>query len=245
LLREALTPLGDVQTVAPERDSSGVARSITIGRPLRLRHVRFADGAAAVAIDGTPVDCVRVALLGVLGPRPDLIVSGVNFGGNMGNDATYSGTVGAALEAALHGLPGVAVSVETREPAHLGEARALLTGLMERVLLAPLSQGLVLNINLPDRPLAAMAGIKVTALGGSSCHDKLVLCGDDGVRGEYRIVCARRPLEPQVTADFEAVAHGYVSLTPLHYGLTSGEGLAMLAGWPLADLLAAASRAVG
>jgi len=240
LLRRALEPLGQVQTVAPLRNASAVARSITIDRPLRLEHVRFGDGFAAVAVDGTPVDCVRVAMLGVLGPVPELIVSGVNSGANMGNDVTYSGTVGAALEAALHGLSGVAVSVETREPVNVVSFGSLLTALVERVLLAPLPHGMVLNINLPDLPVAELAGIKVTSLGGSSCHDRLVLHDDDGARGEYRIVCERTPLEPWAADDFGAVAAGYVSLTPLHFDLTSREGLAALAGWPLADLLAAA-----
>ena len=244
-LRRALEPLGSVQTVAPRDNTSAVARSITIDRPLRLGHVRFADGAQAVAVDGTPVDCVRVAMLGVLGPVPDLIVSGVNFGANMGNDVTYSGTVGAALEAALHGVPGVAISVETREPVHLSSTEPLLTALVERVLLAPLPHGVVLNVNLPDLPAKEMAGVKVTTLGGASCHDKLVLHDDDGMHGEYRIVCERAPLEPWAADDFEAVADGYVSLTPLHFDLTSREGLAALAGWPLADLLAAALPALG
>lgn len=244
VLRRALEPLGQVQTIAPLCNASAVARSITIDRPLRLRQVHIGDGFQAVAVDGTPVDCVRVAMAGVLGPAPELVVSGVNFGANMGNDVTYSGTVGAALEAALHGLSGVAVSVETRQPVHLLSSEILLATLVGRVLLAPLPHGMVLNINLPDLPVTELAGIKVTSLGGSARHDKVVLQDDGGARGEYRIVCERAPVEPWATDDFAAVAGGYISLTPLHFALTSRVGLTALAGWPLADLLAAALSAV-
>jgi 5'-nucleotidase len=245
LLRRSLDPLGDVLTVAPAHEASAVARGITIGRPIRLDHVRFGDGFDGIALGGTPVDCVRVAMLGVLSPPPDIIVSGINFGSNMGNDVTYSGTVGAALEAALMGLPGVAISIESEAPQHLGSMETLLTALVERLMLVPLPRGVTLNVNLPDVPAKRLRGVKVTTLGGSSCHDRLVLHSDDGVHGEYRIVCERGPLEPWVASDFEAVADGYVSLTPLQFDLTSREGLASLAAWPVADLLRAAGTSAG
>jgi 5'-nucleotidase len=245
LLRRSLDPLGDVLTVAPAYDASGVARSITIGRPLKLEHVRFGDDFDGIALQGTPVDCARVAMLGVFGPLPDVIVSGVNFGGNMGNDVTYSGTVGAALEGALVGLPGVAVSIEPTAPRHLESMESLLTLLVERLILAPLPRGVALNVNLPDMPATQLRGAKVTSLGGSSCYDRLVLQSDDGVQGEYGIVCERAPVEPWAANDFEAVAEGYVSLTPLQFDLTSREGLASLAAWPVGDLLRAARTPAG
>ena len=207
--------------------------------------MRFGDGFEGVALDGTPVDCVRVAMLGVLGPTPDIIVSGINVGANMGNDVTYSGTVGAALEGALMGLPGVAISVESEDPQHLGSMEALLTALVERLMLAPLPRGVALNVNLPDVPVELLRGVKVTSLGGSSCYDRLVLHSDDGVHGEYGIVCERAPVEQWAASDFEAVAEGYVSLTPLRFDLTSREGLASLAAWPVADLLRAARTTAG
>jgi 5'-nucleotidase len=245
VLRRSLDPLGDVLTVAPMHDASGVARSITIGRPLKVEHVRFGGGFEGVALGGTPVDCARVAMLGVLGPLPEIIVSGINLGGNMGNDVTYSGTVGAALEGALVGLPGVAVSIESSTPEHLESMESLLTALVERLMLARLPKGVALNVNLPDMPAAQLRGVKVTSLGGSSCYDRLVLHSDDGVHGEYGIVCERAPAEPWAASDFEAVAEGYVSLTPLQFDLTSREGLASLAAWPVADLLSAVKTPVG
>ena len=240
LLRRSLDALGDVLTIAPAHDRSAVARGITVHRPIRLDRVRFGDDFDGVALDGTPVDCVRVAMLGVLGPLPDLIVSGINAGSNMGNDVTYSGTVGAALEGALMGLPGVAISIESEAPQHLGSMEALLTALVERLMLAPLPPGVALNVNLPDVPAKQLRGVKVTSLGGSSCYDRLVLHSDDGVQGEFGIVCERAPIEPWAVTDFEALADGYVSLTPLRFDLTSREGLASLAAWPVAALLRAA-----
>jgi 5'-nucleotidase len=245
VLRRALDPLGTVFTIAPAHNASGVARSITIDRPLQLDHVEFGDGFAGVALSGTPVDCVRVAMLGVLAPPPDMIVSGINFGANMGNDVTYSGTVGAALEGALLGLPAVAISVESLQPEHVQGMAPLLSALVERLVLAPLPAGIALNVNLPDLPAASLRGVKVTSLGGSSCHDRLVLHSDDGVHGQYRIVCERAPLEPWASTDFEAVAEGFVSLTPLQFDLTSREALASLAAWPVEDLLGAAGASSG
>lgn len=238
VLRRALEPLGEVLTVAPLHNMSGVARGITIGRPLRVSAVEV-EGCAGLAVDGTPVDCVRVGLLGVLGPAPDVIVSGVNLGGNMGNDVTYSGTVGAALEAALHGLPAVAVSIETREPHHLEAETPLLTALVDRVLLAPLPDGVVLNVNLPDLPPAQMGGVRVTKLGGASIYDRLVLHDDDGLRGEHQVTCEPMGAEWWPADDFTAVREGFVSLTPLRFDLTSDDGLRALAAWPLADVLVA------
>jgi 5'-nucleotidase len=186
---------------------------------------------------------VRVALLGELGPPPDLVVSGINYGANMGNDVTYSGTVGAALEAALHRVPGVAVSVESREPEHLATGLPLLHGLIRQLLRAPLPTGTALNVNLPERPASQFAGIKVTSLGGSSCHDRVILESDFEVSGEHWLHCERAPLEPWSSSDFDAIEQGFVSLTPIHYELTSREGLAALAAWMLDDLIEAGAVA--
>ena len=115
-LRRALKPLGEIITIAPAQNNSAVARSITIDRNLSVEPLAFADGGSGWAVDGTPCDCVRIALTGQLAPRPDAVVAGINLGANMGDDVTYSGTVGAALEGALHDLPAIAVSVASREP---------------------------------------------------------------------------------------------------------------------------------
>ena len=242
LLRRALDGLGDVLTVAPERDASGVARGITIRRPLRATSTPFGEGADKDAflgygLDGTPVDCVRVGLLAALAPRPDLIVSGINFGANMGNDLTYSGTVGATLEGALHGVPGIAFSVESLTPSHMETMVPVVRSIVEHMLAVPLPFGTVLNVNLPDRPRSEVLGLRVTSLGGTSRHDRVLLQTDGSKPQEYWLKYDREAMEPWVSTDFEAVAEGYVSLTPIHYELTSRSGLAALAERPLHELI--------
>jgi 5'-nucleotidase len=243
VLREALTGLGEVVTIAPSRNQSAVARSITIGRPLRVRRACLSSGAPGFAVGGTPVDCVRVGLLGVVGPSPDLVVSGINLGANMGNDVSYSGTVGAVLEACLHGLQGVAVSVESRTPSHLPTFTGVLANLVRQLLNHALPPGVVLNVNLPDLPARKLSGARVTTLGGASCHDRVALQSDDGLGGEYEVSCLR-PSAVAVPDDFTAVAQGFVSLTPLHYELTSQPGLDVLAEWTLDEVVGASVGAL-
>ena len=277
-LRRAVEGLGDVLTIAPGANMSAVARSITIDRPLRPRPASFGDGFPGLALDGTPSDCVRVALTGVYGPPPDLVVSGVNLGGNMGVDVAYSGTVAAALEAVVRGLPGLAFSVEEREPGWLDEAVPLLRAIVVQALEHGLPAATALNVNLPDRPLADIRAPRVTRLGGASCHDRLLLmvdgdgrgaaagdgdgreaavdgdgrgdtAGGDGARSavdgdghravtEYAVPCDRAPAEHWAATDFEAVAAGHVSITPLTYELFAETALELLSAWELdLDLL--------
>jgi 5'-nucleotidase len=277
-LRRAVEGLADVQTIAPGANMSAVARSITIDRPLRPRPASFGDGFTGLALDGTPSDCVRVALTGVYGPPPDLVVSGVNLGGNMGVDVAYSGTVAAALEAVVRGLPGLAFSVEEREPGWLDEAVPLLRAIVAQALEHGLPAATALNVNLPDRPLADIRAPRVTRLGGASCHDRLILAVDGDGRGtaagktdgpgaatadgdgraaasggsdgrgtaaggavtEYAVPCDRAPAEHWAATDFEAVAAGHVSITPLTYELFAETALELLSAWELdLDLLRA------
>jgi 5'-nucleotidase len=284
-LRRALEGLGDVLTIAPGANMSAVARSITIDRPLRPRPASFGDGFPGLALDGTPSDCVRVGLTGVYGPPPDLVVSGVNLGGNMGVDVAYSGTVAGALEAVVRGLPGLAFSVEEREPGWLDEAVPLLRAIVVQALEHGLPAATALNVNLPDRPLADIRAPRVTRLGGASCHDRLLLMtdgdrsaangdgaaaagdgdgreaarvGDDAGAGpgadgrepvdgdghggvtEYAVPCDRAPAEHWAATDFEAVAAGHVSITPLTYELFAETALELLSAWELdLDLLRA------
>lgn len=228
-LRRALEGLGEVTTLAPAANSSAVARSITIDRALSLTPARFGDGFAGFAVDGTPSDCVRIALLGVATPAPDLVVSGINLGANLGADVTYSGTVGAALEAALRGGAGVAVSVESREPGWLDEAVPLVRGILARVVARGLPAHSVLNVNLPDVPAVEIRGVRPARLGGASCHDRVTLTGEHA--GEYFVPCDGPPVTAAADTDFEVVAAGYVALTPLRYDLLDPALLADIAAW--------------
>jgi len=237
LLRRVLDPLGEVVTYAPSDNQSAVARGMTIDRALHARRTRF-GGFDGYAVDGTPVDCVRLALLGLRAPMPDWVVAGVNLGGNMGVDVTYSGTVGAALEAALRGVPAMAVSVESASPEHLEEAE----GLLRRIVALALKRGLpprtALNVNLPDRSPEAVRGVRLARLGGASCHDRIFVADADGGRSEHHIACERPPGPPRSQTDFEVVAAGYVALTPLRTDLVDEAGLAAMSDWGLEELMA-------
>lgn len=230
-LRRALDGLGEVTTLAPAANASAVARSITIDRALRPERTPFGDGFEGLALDGTPSDCVRVALLGVVTPVPDLVVSGINLGANLGADVTYSGTVGAALEAALRGGVGIAVSVESREPRWLDEAVPLVSAVMRRAIEYGIPARTVLNVNLPDAPAAEIRGVRPARLGGASCHDRVTLAGERG--GVYFVPCDGPGDAPGGDTDFDVVAARFVAVTPLHYDLLDAELLADLDVWDL------------
>ena len=247
-LRAAVDGLGEITTIAPDHNASAVARGITIDRPLHLEPVIFGASWPGLACDGTPSDCVRIGLLGVRGPAPDLVVSGVNCGANMGADVTYSGTVGAALEAALRGRPALAFSVESRAPGWLGEAIPLVRAMVEHVIARGLPRHSILNINLPDRPLAEFAGVHPARLGGASCCDRVFLSADgagpatpagalaaDPFAGasEHFVPCDHPTAGEWADTDFDVVGRGCVAVTPLRYDLLDPELLAELATWEL------------
>jgi 5'-nucleotidase len=270
-LRLALDGLGDVTTIAPDRNTSAVARGITITRPLRLTATTFAAGWPGTAVDGTPSDCVRVGLLGLHGEAPELVVSGVNHGANLGVDVTYSGTVGAALEAALRGLPAIAFSAESHEPRWLHEAHGLLRTIVRQTLAHGLPPRTALNVNLPDRPIAEIRGVRVARLGGPGCHDR-ILIGHNGkapavgamvtVEGgvleaatagvderdendvrEYELPCDEETAPGWAGTDVEALRQGYVSLTPLTYDLVADTAVELLSSWDLdMDVLSSGDR---
>jgi 5'-nucleotidase len=248
VLRAAVDGLGEITTIAPDHNASAVARGITIHRPLHLEATTFGEAWPGLACDGTPSDCVRIGLLGVRSPTPDLVVSGVNCGANMGADVTYSGTVGAAFEAALRGRPALAFSVESQEPGWLTEAMQLVRAMVEHVIARGLPRHSILNINLPDKPLAEFAGIHPARLGGASCSDRVFLsadgAGSDSLAGapladlfvgasEYFVPCDHPTAGEWAETDFEVVGRGCVAVTPLRYDLLDPELLAELATWEL------------
>ena len=245
VLRRALEGLGDVTTIAPDRNTSAVARGITIERPLHLASAEFGDGFEALACDGTPSDCVRIGLLGVRCPTPDLVVSGVNLGANMGADVSYSGTVGAAFEAAVRGLPALAFSVESQTPDWLAESEPVLRALVEHVIARGLPRHSMLNVNFPDRPLAEIRAIRPARLGGASCHDRVSLSREDAEPAApsgpgpsaaavaYFVPCDHPSAGEWADTDFDVVAQGCVSVTPLRYDLLDTDLLRELASWEL------------
>jgi 5'-nucleotidase len=251
-LRRALLRIPGVElsVIAPDSNRSASARSITTRQPLWVEEIQFEDGTSGFATDGTPVDCVRFASLGLLGEPPALIVSGINHGANLGDDITYSGTVAAALEGVVLGLPAIAVSQQSLKREmdfRLGRefdftAAATFTArLMEMLPARPLASGTLLNINCPAVALDDLAGARVTRMGKRIYRDRLELTGEDpdgGRRKRYRIYGDDPSYRAEDGTDFAAIDADMISVTPLHFDLTDLGSMEQLEGWDLSGLLA-------
>jgi 5'-nucleotidase len=246
-LRRALAALDDVRVIviAPDGNRSAMARSITTRRPLWVAEVDFEDGTVGYSTDGTPVDCVRLANLGLVGDfKPALVVSGINHGANLGDDITYSGTVAAALEAVVLGIPGIAVSQQAagRQLDYVERGRydfkiaaEIVTRLVGSLDRFPLPPATLLNINVPGgTPL----GIEVTALGKRVYRDELRLEQEEEGRRRYWIYGSAPGFEDEPGTDLAAVADGKIALTPIHFDLTDRPGIEALEQLDLNRLLA-------
>jgi 5'-nucleotidase len=243
-LRRVLCELDgfDVRVCAPDSNRSGTARSITTRSPIWVEEVTFDDGTTGFATEGTPVDCVRFADLGLAGDRPDLIVSGINHGSNLGDDVTYSGTVAAAFEGIVLGIPAIAVSQQAgiggmgyagREFDFTASA-AITREVVIRLADEPLPEGTLLNINCPA---GEATGIEVTRLGKRLYNDELKLIEEADGRKRYRIYGFEPSHEDEEGTDLSAVADGKIAITPIHFELTDHEALEQVASWDL-DALA-------
>ena len=227
---EALLPLGDVIIAAPDRERSATSHSISLDRPLRADEVR----PQVFSIDGTPVDCVYLALLHLCPRKPDLVVSGINHGYNLGSDVFYSGTVAAAVEGALRGVPGIAVSLERRSPAVYEPARSFLRALVAAVLargVAVLPPNGILNVNLPGEPV--LSDYEVTYLGRRVYRDLVDVRQDLRGRAYYWIGGPEAEAEDAPGSDMSAIRARHVSLTPVSLDLSNRAFIAPLAGWQL------------
>jgi 5'-nucleotidase len=228
-LRTELASLGRVITVAPDRDQSATSHSLTLHRPFRI-HRHDVD---VYSVDGTPTDCVVCAWYGLLDQPPDLVISGINHGPNMGEDVFYSGTVAAAIEGTLQGAPSMAVSLMTREQTDFAEPAAFVARLAKQVLERGLPRRGLLNVNIPFLPWDAVEGVKLTRLGSRVYQDTLVRKVDPRGR-EYYWIGGEDPVwEQQEGTDFHAVHGGWVSVTPLRLDLTDEPSLSAMDGWKL------------
>jgi 5'-nucleotidase len=237
--KQALEHHGTVSVIAPDANRSGSARSITIDRPLAVAEVELRDGSTGFATDGTPVDCVRFGDLGLVGERPDLIVSGINYGYNLGDDVTYSGTVAAAFEGILLGIPGIAISqgaptasgsdFRRHESYDFGPAAEFLAQLVGQVAEHGLPPETVLNVNVPAQP----SGVAVGRLGKRIYSDRLELESDREGRRRYRIYGDDPSYHDEPGTDFRAIAKGRIAITPIHLDLTSQTGLELIERWTL------------
>jgi 5'-nucleotidase len=237
-LHRQLSLIGDVTVVAPDRERSAASHSLTIDVPLRAN--RIADD--IVSVEGTPTDCVLLAVRNLLPRTPDIVVSGINRGPNLGDDVTYSGTVAAAMEGTLLGIPSIAVSLDRSpdgayEYAHAARIAREIAGV---VLDRGLPDGTLLNVNVPNVPPEEIKGITIATLGKQVYEDEIVQKTDPRGRGYYWIGGQETTWHAEPGTDFAAIAQGLVSITPIHLDLTDYGAVELLSSWPLGAI---ASRA--
>jgi 5'-nucleotidase len=255
VMRRALREVPGVElaVIAPDSNRSATARSITTRKPLWVEEVEFGDGTSGYATDGTPVDCVRFAVLGLLEFVPQLIVSGINHGSNLGDDITYSGTVAAALEGIVLGLPAIAVSQQAEQGAvdfragrqwqreDFEEAASFTARMVEELESVPMPAGTLLNVNCPAGELK---GARACRLGKRIYRDQLDLAEEQDGRKRYHIYGDAPGYERAEGTDFAAIADGMIAVTPLHFDLTDQAGIDALAGFDLDGLMRPAAREV-
>jgi 5'-nucleotidase len=229
LLRDSLASLAEVTVVAPDRNRSGASNSLTLDVPLRV----FEAEPGIHYVQGTPTDCVHLAISGLFDYEHDMVVSGINDGANLGDDVLYSGTVAAAIEGRFLGLPAIALSLcatPDAEP-HFETAAEVARQLVGQLVQSPLEPTLILNVNVPNVPLAALRGFRSTRLGFRHRSEPILPARDPRGRPVYWVGPAGPEQDAGPGTDFEAIAQGFVSVTPLQIDLTRHSALDTLKHW--------------
>jgi len=226
-LADALKGLGEVTVVAPERDRSGASNSLTLDRPLILRQ----SASGFYFVNGTPTDCVHLAVTGMLDHLPDIIISGINHGANMGDDTIYSGTVAAATEGFMLGIPALAVSLANYAGGNFASASRVVVDLVRRYQLAPFKEAFLLNINVPDKPWADIGALEITRLGKRHKAEPAVKSVNPRGQTVYWVGAAGLAEDAGPGTDFYAVENGRVSITPLQMDLTRYSQLEGVKQW--------------
>ncbi|MEW6134034.1 MAG: 5'/3'-nucleotidase SurE [Pseudomonadota bacterium] len=226
-LAKALEPLADVTVVAPERDRSGASNSLTLDRPLMLRQAP----SGYYFVNGTPTDCVHLAVTGMLDHLPDMVISGINHGANMGDDTIYSGTVAAATEGFLLGIPSIAVSLAGHHGAHFGTAAGVVVELVRKYQRNPWREATLLNVNVPDLPQNELKGFEITRLGKRHKAEPVLKSVNPRGQTVYWVGAAGLAQDAGEGTDFHAVANGIVSITPLQIDLTRYAQMDGMRGW--------------
>lgn len=222
-----LSSIADITVVAPERDRSGASNSLTLDRPLNLR--RAATG--FFYVNGTPTDCVHLAVTGMLDTQPDMVISGINAGANMGDDTIYSGTVAAATEGFLLGIPAIAVSLVGKELAHYETAAHVIAELVQRFQKNTHAHPWLLNVNVPDVPYDQLQGRLVTRLGKRHKAEPVIKGANPRGETVYWVGAAGKAQDAGEGTDFHAVTHNCVSITPLQVDLTQYGQLDAVQAW--------------
>jgi 5'-nucleotidase len=226
-LADALRPLAEVKVVAPERDRSGASNSLTLTTPLRVKQA--ANG--FYFVDGTPTDCVHLAITGLMDQEPDMVIAGINHGANLGDDVIYSGTVAAAMEGRFLGLPAIAVSLAGQGGGHFETAAHVVVRLLERLQNEPLPADTILNVNVPDVPFERIAGLEATRLGHRHKAEPVIRASDPHGNPIYWVGPPGAEADAGPGTDFFAVRRHFVSITPLHVDLTRYTALDQVSSW--------------
>ncbi len=226
-LATALGELGDITVVAPDRNRSGASNSLTLENPLRLD--KMDDG--VYRVDGTPTDCVHLAITGLLAEEPDMVVSGINAGANLGDDVLYSGTVAAAMEGRFLGRPAIAISLNGHTATHFETAAWVAKKLVTQLQTSSLPADTILNVNVPDLPIEQIIGFETTRLGHRHKADPVIKEFDPRGREMYWVGPAGEEHDAGPGTDFDAIRRGAVSVTPLQIDLTSYKAMDGVAEW--------------
>jgi 5'-nucleotidase len=226
-LAEAVRQIAHIDVVAPERDRSGASNSLTLSRPLRMQ--RAASG--FYYVDGTPTDCVHLAITGLLAQEPDMVIAGINHGANLGDDVIYSGTVAAAMEGRFLGLPAIAVSLVGREGRYFETAARVVLRLLEKLKSHPLPTDTILNVNVPDIPYEQLGIFEATRLGHRHKAEPVIKSADPHGNAIYWVGPSGAEADAGPGTDFHAVRQNHVSVTPLHVDLTRHVTLAQMTSW--------------
>jgi len=226
-LAAALKSVAEIHVVAPDRNRSGASNSLTLESPIRAQEAEN----GFVFVDGTPTDCVHLAITGLLDHEPDMVIAGINAGANMGDDVLYSGTVAAAMEGRFLGLPAIAVSLAGEDFKHFETAAQVVVSLRGRLKSDPLPVDTILNVNVPDVPHASLEGFEVTRLGRRHKSEPVVKMRDPRGKDSYWVGPGGAEQDAGEGTDFHAVRHNRVSLTPLNVDLTRYAAMEQISGW--------------
>ncbi|MBT8144714.1 MAG: 5'/3'-nucleotidase SurE [Gammaproteobacteria bacterium] len=230
-LADALSDRAGITVVAPDRNRSGASNSLTLESPLRVR----SHGGRVYSINGTPTDCVHLAITGLLESDPDMVISGINHGANLGDDVLYSGTVAAAMEGRFLGLPAVAMSLVSPRSDNMPAAARVAQDLLHRLEQQPLPSNTILNVNVPDLPYESIRGMQATRLGYRHRAEPVIRDTDPRGRTIYWVGPAGPEQDSGPGTDFHAIASGYVSITPLQIDLTAHDSIEGIGQWLATD----------
>lgn len=222
-----------VTVIAPDRERSAVGHGITLHQPIRAERVKMDESGWGYAVSGTPADCIKLGLLELMDHKPDMVVSGINPGANLGVNVNYSGTVAAAKEATLYGIPAIAASISARDPEQYDEAAGFITRLAEQVVNRGLPFGTFLNVNLPDLPVSRTAGVRMSRQGVSFFKEFIEKKTDPRNRPYYWQGCESPPESTGDDVDTTVICDNYVSITPIKCDMTDYDMIQQLESWDI------------